>query len=334
MPPLRPPLISAEAAHRRGSYLTFYLALLLGISLTLGSLAQITIPEGPKFGRLKGVTHRVAEVNYRITHDSRPIDIAFLGSSHTWTAIADGQIERELNLLGADTTVANLASTWMGRDLHLFYLKKLLDQKRPRLVIIEITDHEYAFGHDLLPYVGESADIFCCNPYLDPTFPSHFALFLKNKVSTKLDLVKHPWNDSNHTPPAKDYGWLSVKRNWQQAIPNSDTPSLRQKIKYKAFALTSEYGKNVVKQMSELTKQHQIKIAFLYLPVFEYARQDPAIGFEFYKSIGPIITVPRDISSNSNYWFDESHINAFGAEKIAPRMAEAIHQILSDQEAR
>ena len=102
----------------------------------------------------------------------------------------------------------------MGRDLHLFYLKQLLIHKHPRLVVIEMTDHEFAFGHDLLPYVGELSDLFCCKPYLDPTFPSHFALFLKHKVNTTLELALTPWDETKSSEAPSEFGWLAVAKNW------------------------------------------------------------------------------------------------------------------------
>lgn len=321
-------------ASKPTTYRIYYLALLLGMALTFSSLLLITIPEGPKFGLLKGVTRRVAEVHHRITQDTRPVDVAFLGSSHTWTAISDAQIQRELVSLGLSVRVSNLASTWMGRDLHLFYLKQLLIHKHPRLVVIEMTDHEFAFGHDLLPYVGELSDLFCCKPYLDPTFPSHFALFLKHKVNTTLELARHPWDETKSSEAPSEFGWLAVAKNWPQAPANDQAPNLRQILKYQAYSLTSAYGRSVVEQMAALAKQHNAKIAFIYLPVYEYALREPASGFDFYESKGPIITIPKEIASNSKYWFDESHINKVGAEAIAPKIAGSIHKILTSDTQR
>jgi hypothetical protein len=273
---------------------------------------------------------RIAVVHQRIANNTTPIDVAFIGTSHTWNSIADQELQRQLATLGADVSVANIGSSWMGRDLHLFLLKQLLEYKRPRLVVIEITDHEFAFGHEALPYVGNLSDLMCCRPYLDPEFPGHFALYLKNQVVAAVELLRRA-----ETPQAaksgKDFGWMAVDKVWKTPVPNSQPRTLKQRLKYKAYAWTGLYGLSAVEQMVGLAKEKGVKVAFLYLPVYEHALIDPANDLENFVKLGPVIKLPARIGRDPSLWFDDSHLNRTGAMMLTTAIAPDIRAQLDSK---
>ena len=157
-------------------------AFILGLLLTLVVISLLQIPDAQRYDTLKGDMSRVGEVHQRIVSNPVPIDVAFIGTSHTWNGISDKDIQTQLGKHGDSVSVANIASSWKGRDLHLFFLRQLLANKKPRLVVIEVGYHEYPYGHGVLPYVGKISDLFCCKSYLDAQFPSHLALFFKQQI--------------------------------------------------------------------------------------------------------------------------------------------------------
>ena len=86
----------------------FYTALIAGLCLTMVVIAMLPVPGKLRYVRLTGTMTRIADVHGRIAEDPHPVDVAFIGTSHTWTAVADADLERRLMGLGDQVTVANL----------------------------------------------------------------------------------------------------------------------------------------------------------------------------------------------------------------------------------
>ena len=307
----------------RQSIFSMPAAFVAGLLLVLTAISLLPIPQARRYASLEGDMRRLSAIRQRIQDDPTPIDIAFIGTSHTWNAVADQDLQRRLVNMGTHLSVANLGASWMGRDMHFFLLKELLESKHPRLVVIEIDEHEYAFGHLALPYVAEVSDLFCCKPYLDPQFPGHFGLYLKNQVVNGVDWMRH-----SETPvssdPAGEFGWVALDQKWKNPTLNTQTQTLRQRLKYQAFAMTSFYGLGVVQQMFRLAQEKGANVVFLYLPVYEHAQKDPAVGLSSYTDLAPTIRLPLNIAKDPAFWANESHLNRDGAMALTAILAEKI----------
>ena len=66
----------------------------------------------------------------RLYKNSKPVDIAFLGSSHTINGINDKLIEEELKRY--NMTAANFGYCRLGRNLSYVLLKEIIKTKKPR----------------------------------------------------------------------------------------------------------------------------------------------------------------------------------------------------------
>ena len=92
----------------------------------------------------------------RINRNPTPIDVAFIGSSHTIHAIQDKKIEE---LLGQNLNITNLGYCRYGRNIEYLILKMLLEHKSPKLIVIEVHEDEEKNSHDIFPYLAETKDL-------------------------------------------------------------------------------------------------------------------------------------------------------------------------------
>jgi len=304
-------------------------AFLSGLLLVIIVITLIQIPEAQRYGSLKGDMSRISKTHQRIVNNPTKIDVAFFGSSHTLNGIADNKIQVQLASRGVNVSVANLGATWMGRDLHIFLLRQLLANKHPRLIIIEVNEHEYPYGHVALPYVGSFSDLVCCRPYLDPQFPSHFALYLKQQLINSVQLL-HNHKVKVISNDMSDFGWVPLNQNYTfGASKESILPrTLMKHLKFRFYSMISSYGLGIVDDMVKLAHANGVKVAFLYLPEYENVKK-PLILIGSYTKLAPIIKIPEYFGDNPMFWNDEAHLNQTGSLALAPILANDIQKLLS-----
>src|ERR1700730_19429388 len=91
-----------------------------GVFGVLLLLALVPRPLSERFSTLRDDGLRLAEVYERVDQDLRPIDVAFIGTSHTMNGIDDRGIEETLATAGVGANVAHLGVMFPGRDLAVF----------------------------------------------------------------------------------------------------------------------------------------------------------------------------------------------------------------------
>lgn len=277
---------------------------------------------------------RIAEVYERIVQDPRPIDIAFVGTSHTMNGIDDQSIQESLAKDGLPAKVANLGAMWMGRDLHLMLTKQLLANKRPKVIILEINEHEPPYGHPLMPYVASASDMFCCNFWADFNFPKMFLLFLKEQLYGALSSI---WAAPASMPgPAKtwEYGWDPIDRAWNPEAAHRHSlgerleDALGRAPRAAAYRLVSTFGNETVKQIVDVAQSSGVPVVFLYLPEYAFAADPVPDDLAFYNDLGPVVLLPRDIVSNPSSWGDFAHLSRTGSLRLVPYLSATIADYL------
>lgn len=83
----------------------------------------------------------------RIFESKQPIDLAFLGSSHTINGINDTLINQELAKDQRAMQTVNLGYCRLGRDLTYVLMQHVLAQKNTRNFIIEVLPDENPYSH-------------------------------------------------------------------------------------------------------------------------------------------------------------------------------------------
>lgn len=307
-------------------------AFVVGFALAALGLALLPIPERARYDTLHQDAARLKYVYERIVDSRTAIDVAFVGTSHIMNGIDDRDIERRLRDQHIDVKVANLGVIMPGRDLQLLMVRKLIDKKTPRLIVLEVDEHEPPYGHALAPYVEELADVFCCKFFLDVHFPASVLMFLKRQAVNIPLLFR-----TEQIAPRKidDFGWMPIDRVLPAAGSSligvsaaGSSASSQQRWREWAYRKTAWYGIDVVKRIRSLAQENGIDVAFLYLPEYAYAKRS-SVDLQYYRALGPLLFPPQSVVSNSLNYADGIHLNADGAKALVPFLADQIAALVT-----
>lgn len=285
----------------------------------------------------------------RIHFDPTPIDIAFIGTSHTQSSIDSELVEQSLRERGRDWRVVNFAIPHLGRDLHYLIARELLENRRIKNLVVELQEGEARAPHPAFGLLAEVPDLFV-SPLLINTdyFPNlarlperQEALFLRTAFPELFgmqrdfqpDAYEGPhWNDTlqaHGTPqirtniyPASHFDQpvahlTEVFESKQKSGRKVTIPLLRHRLFYR-------YNLRYLEDLLNLAERKGVNIVFLYLPFL----RGPAapVDFELLKDYGPLLT-PRDILDDVSSWQNEGHFNVFGARRLSRWVGEELDAI-------
>ncbi|OGU68408.1 MAG: hypothetical protein A2X62_15550, partial [Stygiobacter sp. GWC2_38_9] len=256
----------------------------------------------------------------RINHNPAPVDVAFIGSSHTLHAIQEKKMEklRELNL-----HVVNLGYCRYGRNIEFSILKMLLKHKSPKLIVIEVHEDEEKNSHDIFPYLAETEDLL-----LTPTlFNRDYFSDLFHGGSARLEFfkAKYIFRKKYPDPTSELYGYAATdriatefeldenSRLWQKRLSHTNLEKI-EKVQLK-------YPFAYLEKMICLIKEKNIPIQFVYLPDSGSKLKNPKHS-SFYQDIASLLIPPQTIFNDRSNWMDASHLNDNGSEILSIWLAE------------
>lgn len=255
----------------------------------------------------------------RIHLNSKPIDIAFIGSSHTVNGINDGLIEQSLK--NQNQAVVNLGYCRLGRNLSYTFIKELFKSKLPKAIVIEVMEDEDRYSHPIFPYVAETGDVFA--PAL--LFNRDIAADMRESILYKLTLIQKFFSSTFENVPVSTeaYGFASShdtasaetlsEINKRRSQPEPEMSSLERNFYMK-------YPRTYLHKISKLCSARNIKIYFLYLPGYGSHSSLPKEN-DTYIRYGEVLIPPDSISRNTSYWKDEDHLNQAGAASLSSWVA-------------
>jgi hypothetical protein len=281
---------------------------------------------------------RLRWIYERIHFDSTPIDVAIVGPSRAQLGFSAAAIEQDLAKQGKPANVVNLAMPGSGRDLQWAILEELFKAKSPKVVVLEVEEEPYPFGHFLFRYVAPGEAIaFPPSPFLHNAlynlaylpvrklklfganlFPDLFGL------SKQFDPEHYAKNRTDYSTSFIGDGKLvdmehPVPRETLLAEPREPVPRT-----FVARALTWFNGGEdhlYVEKIAREAKAHGAQLVFVHLPMFEGPQ---AVGDEdFLKQFGPVLNY-GDLAPHDGLFENWSHLNHAGAMKASARLANAI----------
>lgn len=261
----------------------------------------------------------------RIFESSQPIDIAFLGSSHTINGINDTLINKLIEHSGSDKKVANMGYCRHGRDLTYLLMKMLIEQKKTQTFIIEVLVNEEANSHPVFPYLADSKYI------IDPqtiTNKNYFSNFYNGSVAKWMYMRQNIFSEPYpYKYPLTDY--FGFTTNTFEADTNllGKYPKNKKKQAYKKNSLQKwidiQYPKKWIEKISSLAIQHDCNIHFLFIPSYGKVEKIPN-EIHTYNKYGSTWILPDSILSNKRNWYDREHLNLRGANETSKIIAEKI----------
>lgn len=251
----------------------------------------------------------------RINHNPAPIDVAFIGSSHTIHAIQDKKIEE---LLSQNLHITNLGYCRYGRNIEYLIMKMLLEHKSPKLIVIEVHEDEEKNSHDIFPYLAETKDLLLPPTALDRDYFSD--LFHGGSARIEYFKAKYIFRKTYTEPTSELYGYAATDRTaskteldeskklWQNRL-NRTNPEIIEKIQAK-FPLA------YLNEMMNILQKKNIPFMFIYLPESGSSLQEPKFASQ-YQELAPLIIPPQNIFNEDSNWMDASHLNDKGSKILS-----------------
>lgn len=296
----------------------FVLPLLLVIYL-------VPISNKLKYSGLKDdCINQGAWIYNRAYENQTPIDIAFLGSSHTLNGINDAYISKQLKPLIA----TNLGYCRLGRNLNYSLLKMINEKKAPKHVVLEILEHEDRYSHPIFPLVSETKDVLAPTLLFNRDYFSDVWVHTLYKIELIQDFFFHPPTPDLRTNtfafgPLQDtiapikLDEIKVKRH-QRKLNLSD----HEKAFYNRFPIS------YIEKVHRICTDNNITLSFVYLPGYGVPYREEGL-IDKYSKYGHVLLPPQDILNNKQYWADESHLNKAGGRAISVWIANAMQTVVT-----
>ncbi|MEM9023852.1 MAG: hypothetical protein AAGB22_08915 [Bacteroidota bacterium] len=262
----------------------------------------------------------------RIFQNEQPVDVAFIGTSHTGCGVNDSLIQKQLR---GDLSIANLAYCREGRNLQYAVLKDLLKTKRPRLLVIEVQEEEKHHGHPEFAYMADAPDI------LNPVMVYNKKLFSDWGLATRarFDYHRRRWTGDEKVYQRKGYG---ADHNHDPLFVIADSARMhnhrqRQTNRYvnrqpvPEDDLATRFPRKYLEKMLDLCQDHGVAVTFLYLP--EYGSTLPApLQQRYFEARGQLWIPPQAVLDNPQFWADPQHLNYFGAKGLSLWLSQQLEQ--------
>jgi hypothetical protein len=267
-------------------------------------------------------------VYQKIFTDSTSIDIAFIGSSHTWHAVNDYLIETRWNSTRDDSIhFLNLGYCRFGRNIHYLLLKDLLEKKKLKAVVLEITPEEDHYSHIDFGYLADARDLFGAPLLVNKDY---FSDLFKGFISRFEQFRSQLFGNSKSLSPIDSrFGYGADSSVMDSLNANSKLAALQNqpvvlKTGFNEFFYLN-YPRQYLRKIYKITSEHHVPLLFLYLPSFTTSADKP-----FYKSDytdhGEIIFPPDSVFRNRLFWIDNDHLNDRGARAVSEKIYEELSE--------
>jgi hypothetical protein len=301
--------------------------LILIIPFLVGVLLIFKAPYSKEFAYSfrKNVDCNTSWIYYRLFQNNKPIDVAFMGTSHTGCGINDSLIERLVNIKdNQNLIVSNLAYCTIGRNIQLPLVKDLIETKQPKLIVMEVTEKESKSSHKDFGYIADIDDVIensklFNTAVISDLYSSFYARFSYTRKRLSNTLKSGALNNhlSTHSYfPFKftaDESFLKEHKKKQYNRYEKNKNNLLSNLE-------SAYPKFYLNEIVEIAKANNVNLVFLYLPSFGTSLDLP-LDYEFYSEYGHVLIPPKKIFNNPNLWVDGEHLNYDGSKVLGEWLA-------------
>jgi hypothetical protein len=312
------------------------------------------LPDDPyqRWQLLDGTIHANARWMYERSHfDPTPIDVVFLGPSRMGAGIIAPRLGKALAARGLPSNVVNFSTPEAGRNTNWAAADMLFAVKKPKLVVLGVTEKPQRFGHPAFKYIGRVAAI------ADPGYPADVNYFsdLIYLPFRQMRLAAADWAPggmglAKQFDPAR-YRGSSVDTTQDNFMPDAkvkrkELPATPEELARQVKTYESgvhppilprsladvEFGdeRHYVREIAELAERNGAKVAFLFLPYYTGpSRMEDIQELKFYKQFGPVLN-PDFLPSHAEFFGDYAHVVRPGAEALTDWLVEPVAQLLKD----
>lgn len=320
----------------------FLLTFVMTVLAVLSGLTVLPHSRYLRFQQLAGESIHYTRTKWiyeRIHFDRTPIDIAFIGTSHTQSGINSKLVEETLRQNGIDQHVVNFAIPHLGRDLHYLLVRELVENRAVKKLVIEVQEAEARAPHPAFQRLAEVTDLLS-SPVVINTgyFENLIRLPLRQSVLFLHTAVPNSTRDNADFEPQAYEGphWddtyvLHGMSKPRQAVHTAESlndeaagmekefvtkQSLASKltVSHHHYGLLQRYNYYYLESLLDLARAKGIEVVYLYLPFF-HGPEQPTTA-DFLRPYGPILE-PKEILDDPRAWQNASHLNYAGATRLS-----------------
>ncbi|MEO0899045.1 MAG: hypothetical protein AAFY71_21715 [Bacteroidota bacterium] len=271
---------------------------------------EILDADGPCF-------HRTLWVYDRIHHSKAPIDIAFIGTSHTVEGIDDAYIQQAFD---SSKWITNLGQCFLGRNQQFEILSYLLKEKEPKKIILELIYLEETKSHQNYYALAPRDSILMSYPYHDwETYLND----VKGHFIFRIHAIQHEIFHSKAPLSTLHWGFsafedTNILENLEP-VKNDWTDAGKEWINLRPY---SYWRKDIfLHKMIAACQQKGVEIEFLYVPTYYAPKLDQDSLAEL-NLPGRIRIPPSYILNDPHGRLDAGHMNMTGARKLSRWLVE------------
>jgi hypothetical protein len=293
----------------------------------------------------------------RIHFDSTPIDVVFVGTSHTVFGVNSTHVEHAYTAAtGQSLHVVNFGMQHLGRDIDYLLVREVIETRSLKLLVIEVPDDEPRSLHPAFYELATPQELVTAPIVINTLYLPNLARLPLRQVSLfarsiapawfgahlSFDPTKYRgpnWDDTYEERGSVDYPVLHPVPRLQTRAPAELEQErahyermVDAKLGLPGFLSPLEHRANLVylQRTIELARQNGIEVHFLYLPSYR-APASPRFA-AFYARFGPL-WYPAAIYDDTDNWLDVNHLNYHGASELSRWLGNSIAGLMANDTA-
>jgi hypothetical protein len=338
------PLNAAQQTSAVKRFAKYAAVLLLAFAL-LNVLAVFALPQD-KFLRyqapLDPQSPTAPWIYQRIHFDPTPIDVAFIGSSRTGLSVHTGRLEAGLAQHDMHLKAANIYMVRSGLNMQYVLAKELLNSRKVKLLVLEMTEREERKPHDDFIYLADPLDVIAAPMLINFNYLSDLARLPGRQVNLFWDLqlqqlglsdpksAPPPYEGSNldHAEVIRTIDGVNHYRDTPYSLADMERMRIQQDREITPsvlprFADSIEYRlpRYYENKILDLAAARGTTVVFLYTPRYGGPENPPP--YQRYANRAGLIN-PWSAVQNYTLWWDANHLNWEGAKLLTDYVVEAL----------
>lgn len=258
--------------------------------------------------------------------DTAPIDIAFIGTSHTMNGVNDSLIATRLKeKTGTSYRCLNLAYCDFGRNMDFVLVKDLLAHHNPKVLFLEIRENEAQVGHKQFALLANGQDVISAPIYFNRSFFPDLYKALMMRLQYLREQFTHENEAREIIQLVADYGYnpsvglaneQDLKNEAQKSASKSPQPTAENPLNYAPM----EY----VAKIAAMCKASNVTLVLHYLPQYGYSNGSLWLGNNYACYSAEIFRMNREFYEIPANWYDAGHLNQVGATQFSNEIADYI----------
>jgi hypothetical protein len=328
---------------------------LLAVAAAIAAVLLVLVsllPHDP-YVRFQQLSHesihykRVKWIYERIHFDQRPIDIAFIGTSHTQSGVNSGIVEAALAAQGDQRRVVNFAVPHLGRDLQYLVARELLETRHLDTLVIEVQQVESRSPHPGFQRLATVTDIAAAPLFINTGVVDNLARLPMRQLELFAKTVRPGWFGIQPGFLPEQYEGLHFDDTYRlhgmqkprtEVHPRAyfdkelthiraDMAQKRSTSRYADLGPLNNamyrYNDIYLEKLVELAERHSVKLVFMYLP---FLGADPTPQRQAWFAQHGDVIVPLAVIGDEKLWLNADHLNFYGANTLSAWLGETLRR--------